>query len=190
MLDKLKPPSGFKRAKGGFTLIELLVTLSVLGVLAAAAMPSYRSFLVNQQLSSASSEFLSSMLQARSESMRLGKNVAVLPVDGASWTSGWYLSVVNSSCTASGNAFGKVEALPSQVTINSTDTNNPFADASPFYAYSPAGFPFRCTGYSGTVMNGTLAFEATETSRKRFVVVSKTGRAKICSSAPNASGDC
>jgi type IV fimbrial biogenesis protein FimT len=166
----------------GFTLIEMLVTLAMAAVLAAVAIPSYRSFLINQQLSTVSSNFLSALLQARSEAMRLGKYVALVPIDGTNWSSGWQLKVMNNSCAVTGDITGNNDPLPSAVTINATGTTKSFAHSTPSYVYAASGFPFTACAspyYSGD-MNGTIKFIATETGRERVIVASKTGRARIC----------
>lgn len=181
-------PSIFTRGRG-FTLIELMVVLALVAILASLATPSYRSFMVNQQLTSASSDFLASMLQARSEAMRRGLPVSILPTNGTSWDSGWYLTVANNSCAPTGTAFGNRDALTSMITIKTTTsgvstavTNKSFVSTNPSFTYSPVGFPVTsCASpyYSGA-MNGRIVFQATETSREKQIVVSNSGRARVC----------
>jgi len=189
MLEELMlEPSIFTRGRG-FTLIELMVVLALVAILASLATPSYRSFMVNQQLTSASSDFLASMLQARSEAMRRGLPVSILPTNGTSWDSGWYLTVANNSCAPTGTTFGNREALTSMVTIKTSTnavstgvTNKSFVSTNPSFTYSPVGFPVTsCASpyYSGA-MNGRMVFQATETSREKQIVVSNSGRARIC----------
>lgn len=171
-----------RRSYKGFTLIELMVVVALAAVLAGLAVPSYRSFLVNRQLGSASSDFMISMLQARSEAIRRGKMVSILPSDGTSWTSGWYLTVVDNTCGATGTSFGQSPALGPAVSIKTASSNKSFTYSNPSFTYSATGFPVSSCGspyYSGS-MNGTLVFQAAETTRERWIVVSLSGRPRIC----------
>lgn len=60
-----------KQKKGyGFTLLELMIVLALLGILAALAMPSYRSFMDRQQVRSALNEWQNSYYFAQREAMR------------------------------------------------------------------------------------------------------------------------
>lgn len=170
--------------------MELMVTLAVVGILASLAVPSYRSFLINQQVASASSDFMLGMMQARSEAMRSGRIVAVFPTDGASWTSGWYLTLVTNSCEPEGDPFGITESVNSQVSINEASSTNSFIHSKPSFTYGASGFPFLCpssSGFYSLSMNGKLTFEALETGRQRQVVVSLSGRARVCDPAKESS---
>lgn len=170
------------RSQSGFTLVELMITLLLVGVLATLGVPSYRSFVINQQLSAASTDFLVSLLQARSEAVRQGKIVSIFPNNGSSWASGWYLSVVNNNCVATGAAFGINQTPGDFVSINTTASNNAFGHTTPSFSFAATGFPYTScpSPYYAGAMNGVLAFKADETARERRIIVSKSGRARIC----------
>lgn len=69
-------------------MTELLVTVAVLGILAALAVPSFRSLTQSQQVKTASFELFAALNVARSEAIKRNGNVTVTPVAG-SWQAGW-----------------------------------------------------------------------------------------------------
>jgi type IV fimbrial biogenesis protein FimT len=189
-------PGIYRARSRGVTLIELMVTVAMVAVLAAVATPSYRSFVVNQQLSTASGEFLSALLQARSEALRLGKQTMVVPINeiegpsasSYSWLPGWCVFVDSdgtgtySSSTSTLVNCTKKRELSGFVSVitGSGFTSGPFGENKPFFAFSPAGFavgpPSRYTG----TLNGKLWLRASATGRDRAIIVSRSGRARIC----------
>lgn len=72
---KLKPMQNQKAR--GFTLIELMIAVVVVGVLAAAAMPSFSSFIAAQRIKTTSFDLMSTMIFARSEAMKRNNIVNV-----------------------------------------------------------------------------------------------------------------
>ncbi len=61
----------------GVTLVELLVTVFVVAILAAAALPSFREFIVSQRVKTASFDLMSMLTLARSEAIKRNNNATL-----------------------------------------------------------------------------------------------------------------
>lgn len=61
----------------GFTMIELLMTVAILGILSVAAIPSFRTFIAEQRIKTASFDLISMLTMARSEAIKRGANVTI-----------------------------------------------------------------------------------------------------------------
>ncbi len=73
---------------GGFTLIELLITITIAGILAATAAPSFRGFITSQRVKTASFDVMASLTQTRSEAIKRNADVSMVPASGG-WSNGW-----------------------------------------------------------------------------------------------------
>jgi prepilin-type N-terminal cleavage/methylation domain-containing protein len=69
----------------GFTLIELMVVMIVIGILAAAAGPFYRSFMTNERIKSASFDMMALLTYTRSEALKRN-DLVTLNSNGAMFT--------------------------------------------------------------------------------------------------------
>jgi type IV fimbrial biogenesis protein FimT len=84
----------------GFTLMELLVTMTVVGILMAIAVPSFRYVTTANRASSEINALLGDMQMARGEAMKEGQFVTICAsIDGATcagntaWNTGWIVFV-------------------------------------------------------------------------------------------------
>lgn len=77
-----------RRVCGGFTLIELVTAIVVLAILVGLALPSFRSFIVNQRIRNASFDLMASLILARSEAISRARTVS-LTKGSPTWDQGW-----------------------------------------------------------------------------------------------------
>ncbi len=165
------------RPVSGFTLIELLIVVAMVAVLAMLAAPSLRSIAANQALSSAASDLMSAALQARGASLRYNKRVVVQPIAAADWTSGWQIYVDNNQDAVFDAATDTL--LVTQEPLSPTVVGEVFSGSISNltqFAFEGTGFLFRGAGFN----DGTVLLKSNVTTRKKYLVIANSGRARIC----------
>ncbi|QGX38574.1 GspH/FimT family pseudopilin [Permianibacter aggregans] len=78
----------------GFTIAELLVVMAVVAITAVLAAPMLTSLIESTRLTSAANAMVESVAQARSEAVKRGFTIEVVPL-GANWQSGWKVKEIN-----------------------------------------------------------------------------------------------
>ena len=121
-----------KAMPGGFTIVELMITLTVLGVLVAAGLPSLTNLVREQRVKAAASDVFSSFLYARSEAVKRNKRVAICAssdgdacASSANWAQGWivFVDVDGDGAVDTGDDLLKRQGEISGVTVTGTSTN-------------------------------------------------------------------
>jgi len=148
----------------GFTLLELMVTLTIAGILMAVAMPSYRDFTMNNRLTTATNDFVTTLALARSEAIKRSEGITICSSDdmatctATAWNEGWIVLVTSSS-----EILRVHEPIEPAITITNAATNTSIE-------YRPTGFL-----NGGTANTFDLCDNRTgETGRQ--IVISGTGR--------------
>ncbi len=97
----------------GFTLVEMMATLIISAILLAMAVPSFRTFIVDQRVKGATLELMGALRFARSEAVKRNAAVSVVAADGG-WSAGWEVrdgdGAARSGKTLSGGSVGVNEA--------------------------------------------------------------------------------
>ena len=106
----------------GFTLVELMVTVSIAAVLAALAVPSFQQLIASQRMRSASMDMVSDLVLARSEALKRGATVQVMPA-GAGWVGGWTVRLQNLSTLSERSTIGRGILVSSTAASVSFDMN-------------------------------------------------------------------
>lgn len=109
------------RRSQGFSAVELMIVVVVTAVLAALALPSYRSFVINGRIRTTAESMLTGLQLARTEAIRLNTNVSFTLNSGTGWT----VAVVSPAQTLQTRAPGEVGGGLA-VTTNNSQTSATF----------------------------------------------------------------
>jgi type IV fimbrial biogenesis protein FimT len=74
----------------GFTLLELMVTVAVLAILVTVGVPSFRTLIQNNRVTTQTNELVTALNVGRTEAVKRGRNVQVVV---ATATNGWSATV-------------------------------------------------------------------------------------------------
>jgi type IV fimbrial biogenesis protein FimT len=159
----------------GFTLLELMVTVALIAILAAIAIPNFRSFIVNTELRGCVSTLQSDIMGARTEAIRSQKTVQLVPFDATTWAKGWRMDLMNADGTVNSTLISRQDycekpGSATQVVVQNTNT------VGAVISYDASGFS---RASSGGFLAGCVRFDAAYTGRASSVVIDGAGRPRI-----------
>lgn len=113
-----------RRIAKGFSLVELLVTVSLVGILAAIAIPNFSSSIQNNKVETEVSDLQRALNYARLEAINRGVTVRIAPTSGTDWATELQVTLATAA-----TVLRKVPALSSGATlvvanVNAMDFNN------------------------------------------------------------------
>lgn len=173
----------------GFTLVESMVVVAIFGILAAIAVPSFKSTIDGNRRTAYANQLLEDLALARSEATKRGGRVVLCPSSSAtdclaavpvtSFALGWivFVDTNNNGSREADEALLRVhEALPAGWLAGSNLGQN-------YVSYNALGYAMTTSGsfqaFTAAICPAAVACNASTTALQTNVILSNPGRVRI-----------
>jgi type IV fimbrial biogenesis protein FimT len=112
----------------GFSLVEMMIVTTVLGILAAIAVPNMVEWVASERVRGSANDLYAGLMLARSEAMKRSTQVDLTNTGGAAtdWSSGWTVRIPASTVFQTRDAEAKVTITgPASGTVSFAYTGRP-----------------------------------------------------------------
>ncbi|MCK0538499.1 GspH/FimT family protein [Alcanivorax quisquiliarum] len=149
---------GSGRNEAGFGLVEVIAVVLITAVVAAVAVPSFRSIRISSDVRSVSSDLATAITLARTQAVTLRVDVKLSPLDN-DWSKGWQV-IYDWPAGAPAVESDVTVAKSGSVTITGPDSDVLFRS-------------------SGIINNGAISFELCRAEQGREIQVTPLGRVNV-----------
>lgn len=170
-----------RQQQKAFTLIELLVTISVVGIVAFMALPSFNQMITDNKSVSVANSFAEALKYARSQAMTATYFVTVCPQNntgdgcGTDWNKGWI--VVKDTAVSDAAAAPVVDAILRKWDAPDTSTVFTFTPARTFVRFARLGVLGRDLGMANVLLNIDITHSSCNAARN--ITIELSGIVKV-----------
>lgn len=160
----------------GHTVVELMVVLTLIGILASLALPSFSALIRKQQITSTANELLAAITLTRAEAIRRNRRVDLVPADGVEWATGWIVQMPGESGRGSSGGATIIQVhgpVPTGIAIKSVMTDS----AQPYIAFIGSG---RTRTHASGLAPQAGHFGLTLGALERRIILNFLGRPRLC----------